>query len=120
MWVLKILPSYCLNNSIIFATSKSAFLLLRPEISQDDFAISNMGGDILVSCIHFTFWTLVLIFIETGAFSCLANMTCRNNNVKLQYEDLMIDDTVKEEEDRVEKTSAKKMNVRVHNYRKIY
>lgn len=120
LWVLKILPSYCLNNAIVFAAGKGALVVLRPEVDSDDFSLQNMGGDILISCVHFSLWTILLIIIETGIFRCLTKFSFRNQHVEPYYKDIMIDDTVREEEDRVKKTSPKKMNVRVQDFRKVY
>ena len=64
MWVFKIIPSFCLTNSILFASSKSSLHLVRPDLNMDNFNIQNMGGDLLILGVHFVFWTIVLILIE--------------------------------------------------------
>lgn len=39
MWVFKICPSFCLTNTIMFASSKSTLQLARPNVNVNDFAM---------------------------------------------------------------------------------
>lgn len=61
-----------------------------------------MGGDILVMCLHFVFWILVLILIEVGAFKCFGRVlyVFKKNRIPIK-QDLDMDDDVLEEENRV-------------------
>lgn len=81
MWVLKILPSYCLNNSLVFSAGKSALAALRPDVNVQDFNIENMSGDILLLAAHFVFWTFILILVEMGALNCLRTFTFRKKDI---------------------------------------
>lgn len=74
LWIFKIIPSFCLTNSIMFASSKDVFAKIRTDVSNDTFDLVNMGGDILLLMSHFVFWTIVLIIIELGAFNCFKNI----------------------------------------------
>jgi ATP-binding cassette subfamily A (ABC1) protein 3 len=38
-WAFTVLPSFCLNNSIVFASGKGALGALRPDLNMDDFNI---------------------------------------------------------------------------------
>lgn len=70
-WVFKIIPSFCLTDTIMFDSSKARTFLLRPELKKDsDWDINLLGGNVLVLCLHFIFWLIVLFFIELGAFNC--------------------------------------------------
>jgi hypothetical protein len=70
-WALKIVPSFCLTHPIIYSSGKERLFMLRPELKKDsDLDLSLIGGDILIMCIHFVFWTILLILIEVGAFNC--------------------------------------------------
>jgi hypothetical protein len=62
-WVLKIIPSFCLTNSIMFASAGDTLVYLR-GLPKNDFDVKNMGGDILVLGIHFFFGILVVILLE--------------------------------------------------------
>jgi len=69
--MLKVVPSFCLTNSVMYASSKEKLYLARKKLTPptDDFDMQNMGGDILASTAHFFIWTLVLILIESGVFN---------------------------------------------------
>lgn len=69
MWVLKIIPSYCLTNSIMIASGLDTLAMVRKDISKDNFNIQNMGGDLLILGCHFIFWTFVVFLIELGALN---------------------------------------------------
>lgn len=69
-WVLRIIPSFCLTDTILFDSGKSRLFLLRPEVKKDsNFDITLLGGNVLILCLHFIFWLLVLFLIEIGAFN---------------------------------------------------
>lgn len=102
LWIFKIIPSFCLTNSIMFASSKTSLGVLRPDISNDTFALVNMGGDILLLCCHFVFWTIVLIVIELGSFDMCRRCPDKLSKNKLPYnQELDLDEDVVEEAERV-------------------
>ena len=68
VWVFKIVPTYCLTDSIIYQAVKARLFLLRPSLVVDDLNVKAIGGDILIICLHFIFWTLMLILIEMRTF----------------------------------------------------
>jgi hypothetical protein len=54
----------------MYDSSKSRLFLLRPSLKKDtDYDLELIGGDVLVLCLHFIFWLLVLLAIELGAFN---------------------------------------------------
>lgn len=122
VWVFKVIPSYCLTNTIMYDASSSRIFLVRPELKRDsEFDISLVGGDILVLCLHFIFWTLVLILIEMGAFNWIGksiNMLSKNRIPPKDVDSLNLDEDVLEEEQRVAVTSE--LKVRVDKFRKLY
>jgi len=68
-WVFKIVPSFCLTNTIMFDSSKARVFLVRPDLKKDsDWDVTLLGGNVLILCLHFVVWLIVLFFIELGAF----------------------------------------------------
>lgn len=61
-------PSYCLGSSIYLNTSADLLASARAArgipLSQDQWALINVSGDILCLIFHSIFWPLVLYFIE--------------------------------------------------------
>ena len=74
----------------------------------------------MVLAIHFLLWTLVLILVETGIFEKVWNKMPFNRRLLTAREDLVLDDDVIEEEERVEGASKDEMRVRVNKFRKVY
>lgn len=124
MWVFKLVPSYCLTEAIMVESSKARLFLIRPELYRSsDFDITIIGGNVLVLCLHFLFWSLLLILIEYGAFSWVNNLISVMGKNKIPAKDdaaLALDEDVIEEDKRVEATNSSDMKVRVHRFRKIY
>jgi len=122
MWVFRIIPSYCLTDTIMFDSTKAALFLRRPELKKDsDYDISLIGGDVLVLCLHFVLWLFVLFLIEAGAFSCfgkILNFLPKNRIPPKNIDSLNLDEDVLEEEKRVE--VATDLKVRVNKFRKVY
>ncbi len=116
---LKIIPSFCLTNSIMFASSKERLFSLRPDLKADDLDKSLMGGDIDAMLWHFGGWTLYLILIESGVFfwTEYLPMLLPKNRVRAK-KDLVLDEDVVEEERLVKSETAKP--VRVDGFRRIY
>lgn len=119
-WVLKILPSYCLNNSIVFAAGKSTLRMLRKDLNVDNFNYQNMGGDLILLGAHFVLWTIVLIALESGVFNCLRTCCTKRGSDLIPNTDLELDDDVVAEEQRVASHTPEQMNIRVQNFRKVY
>jgi ATP-binding cassette subfamily A (ABC1) protein 3 len=68
-WVFKIVPSFCLTDTIMFDSSKARTFLVRPELKKDsDWDVTLAGGNVLILCLHFVVWLIVLFFIELGVF----------------------------------------------------
>lgn len=102
VWVFKIIPSYPLTNGIMYQAIKDRLTLIRPSLKVPDDDINALGGDILLSCVHGIFWTIVLILIETRALRCLDIIftPCRGRRIP-ERTDLALDEDVIEEENRV-------------------
>lgn len=83
------------------------YFIRRPELKIDDLDVMAVGGNILIICIHFIFWLIILFLIEAGAFNCFRSVfdKCKKNQIKPK-EDLILDDDVIEEEKRVANASA--------------
>jgi ATP-binding cassette subfamily A (ABC1) protein 3 len=121
VWVLKILPSYNLTNSIMYASMKNQLGLVRPELKMDDMDLDAIGGDVLLNCIHGIFWIIILILIEARALRWVDRLfnCCRGKRVPPRT-DLVLDEDVLEEEKRVERTPKDQLKVRVDKFRKGY
>ena len=119
-WILKFIPSYCLTDAVMFVSSKSQLVLAQPNISQSNFNIQNLGGDLLILAVHFCVWTSFLIMVELGAFSWLWHMLPCNRGVIHPRDNLDLDGDVIEEEERVQSANKDNMKVRVHRFRKVY
>lgn len=120
-WILKIVPSYCLTDGIMFASSKSALFILRPNIKKDDLDVDFIGGDILLMMCHFVFWMFILILIEAGVFSCFGKfLNLLKKNRVAPKNAIELDEDVTEEENRVANSDKSQMKVRVHKFRKLY
>ena len=107
-WAFKILPSYCLTDVIMFDAGGARLQLIRPDLKESsNFALNLVGGNILVMCLHFIFWSLVLVFIELGAFNWtrrILGMLAKNVIRPKEDAELKMDDDVIAEEERVERT----------------
>ena len=121
-WVFKVIPSFCLTDSIMFSALKTIMYLVRPDIKKTSvFGVMELGGDILVLCLHFVFWLFVLMLIELGTFDCFKKclLVLKRNRIPPK-DNLDLDEDVLEEERRVAHGDPKAMQVRVHKFRKIY
>jgi len=62
-------PSYCLGSSIYLNTSADLLASARATkgiyLSDDQWALINVTGDILCLILHAIFWPIVLYFIES-------------------------------------------------------
>lgn len=121
-WVFKIIPTYCLTESIIYDSSKSRLFMIRPDLRKDsDYDVTLIGGNVLVLMLHCALWLLVLLLIEAGAFSWTSRVLAllgKNRIPPKSDEQLNLDEDVVEEERRVE--SAGELKVRVSKFRKVY
>lgn len=117
VWVFKIIPSYCLTDSIIYQAVKPRLFLVRKSLIVDDLDVQAIGGDILLICCHFIFWTILLIMIEMRMFRCLERVLLRGKAIEAK-KNIVQDEDVKEEELRVAENQD--LKVRVHNFRKVY
>ena len=100
---LKVLPSFCLTNSLMFEASRDRLFDKRPELSRDsDLDVSLMGGDIQALLLHFGAGLLLLAFIEAGVLSWLLKfpLLLPKNRIPPKH-DLILDEDVKQEDDRV-------------------
>jgi hypothetical protein len=75
-WLLKVVPSFSLTNTIMFKSSKEKLMAIRKDIPEDDFHMDNMGGDFNSLIMHFVVWTLVLIILECGLFNYASRWYC--------------------------------------------
>ena len=117
----KLIPSFCLTNSIMFSSSRSALFAVRPELLAPDLDLSLMGGDLLALGLHFVFWLLVLILIELGAFNFLSSslLLLKKNRLPPRI-DLLQDEDVLAEEHRVLTLDNSHFQVKVQGLRKVY
>ena len=119
-WGLKVLPTFCLTNAIMYSSSKDRLFLYRPELKRDtDLDISLMGGEILVLGLHFGTWLLVLALIETGCFNFLQRLLflLPKNRIPPRPK-LTIEPDVLAEEQHV--AANLDTFIRIHKFRKIY
>lgn len=80
-WALCIFPSYCVVNGILWSSSGQVSIQVRktdpsyPQLSDDIWALTNLGGDAIILACHFVFDTLILVAIEMDFFRCLKNLS---------------------------------------------
>jgi len=99
---LKIVPSFCLTNSIMFEASKDRLFTARPDLKDDDLSLSFIGGEMLALGVHFGFWTLILILIESGLFNFILKIPLLLPKNRIPPKNLQdIDDDVELEQSRV-------------------
>ena len=108
----------------MFDASKARLFLLRPELKRSsDFDVDLIGGNVLILCVHFVLWLFVLLMIENGVFNCfgrIINILSKNKIPPKTSEELMQDEDVIEEEERVELMQPSNLKVRVNKFRKVY
>lgn len=74
-WVFKIVPSFCLTDTILYDSSKTRLFLIRPQLKKDsDFDMTLLRGNILFLCMHFLIWIFMLLLIENGVFNCFGRI----------------------------------------------
>ena len=121
-WWLKLVPSFCLTNPVMYMSSKDRLFSARADLKvESNLDLSLIGGDLYALLGHFLGWTLILALIEAGALRWLAKLPLilkKNRVPPKTEEELQLDEDVKEEEDRVNKRLD--MPVRVHGFRKVY
>jgi ATP-binding cassette, subfamily A (ABC1), member 3 len=120
---MKLVPSFCLTNPMMYMSSKDRLFAVRPELKVDDnLDISLIGGEIYALLAHFVGWTIILILIEAGALRWIAKLPLilpKNRIPSKTLADLELDEDVVEEENRVENADST-MPVRVQGFRKVY
>lgn len=121
VWVFKIVPSYTLTDTIMYQAVKEGMFVVRPNLRVDDIDINAVGGNILIICLHAAFWTIMLILIEARAFRWVDSIfnCCRGKKIP-ERTDLVLDEDVVEEENRVDAISKDDIKVRVNKFRKVY
>jgi ATP-binding cassette subfamily A (ABC1) protein 3 len=123
-WAFRVIPSFCLTDTIMFDSSKARLFLVRPSLKKDsDYDLELIGGDVLVLCLHFIFWLLVLLAIELGAFNWtkrVLNLLPKNKIPPKLASELNQDEDVIEEEERVAALKPSQVQVRVNKFRKVY
>jgi hypothetical protein len=70
---MRIFPSFCLTNSILFQSSKEKIFDIRSDLKRNIFLNHNLGGDLKALLIHIVVWNLILILVEANAFEFLKN-----------------------------------------------
>lgn len=122
MWVFKLVPSYCLTEAIMLDSSLDRLLMLRPELAKpSNWDVTLFGGDVLVLCLHFIFWCLVLAIIEGMSFEWVNRIYAMmpKNRIRAKTDEALdLDEDVVAEDQRVK--DAKDLKVKVHRFRKVY
>ena len=105
----------------MYQAVKEGMFVVRPNLRVDDIDINAVGGNILIICLHAAFWTIMLILIEARAFRWVDSIfnCCRGKKIP-ERTDLVLDEDVVEEENRVDAISKDDIKVRVNKFRKVY
>ncbi|CDW85063.1 abc transporter family protein [Stylonychia lemnae] len=120
-WALKIFPSFCLTDSIMYQTVKSQLFIKRPELNLEDFEFQAVGANVYVMGGHFFFWTIVLIIIELRIFRWIPKIYDKIIGSRLKpIQNLELDSDVIDEEERIEESNSGSIRVRVKKFRKVY
>ena len=108
----------------MFDSSKARTFLVRPELKKDsDWDVTLAGGNVLLLCLHFIVWLIVLFFIELGVFDWtkkIVNLLGKNRIPPKTDQQLQLDEDVVEEEEKVNLMNPSQLKVRVNKFRKIY
>ena len=72
---MKIVPSFCLTNPLMYMSAKDRLFQIRPDLKVDsNLDVSLVGGELYGLVGHFIGWTLVLMMIEAGALRLLTKL----------------------------------------------
>jgi len=119
----KIVPNFCLAEGIYILSEHSNMVLIREDtkpISEDVYALENMGGDLLALGLHFFFGLFVVFIFESFLLealdSCIGRIRTRQV-ARVIPED--VDSDVENEDKRVG-DAPQEFSVKVHRFRKVY
>lgn len=121
-WSLCIFPSYCVINGILWSSSGEVSIQVRktnpdyPQLSDNIWAMSNLGGDALILVLHFFVDSFILYLIEIKAFDFIRKLKVFSPPEK--QTDLKLDEDVLKEEERVRQNKTDV--IRVSDFRKAY
>jgi hypothetical protein len=113
-WVFTIFPSFCVTHGILFSASGTLITDSRTE-DTDEIIIPrkipteiwdwyNLKGDATILCLHFVVGIIILALIElevANLFDWCPKIGCRSRKNTLKEDDLIKDDDVFAEEERV-------------------
>jgi ATP-binding cassette subfamily A (ABC1) protein 3 len=121
-WWMKLVPSFCLTNPVMYMSSKDRLFSARLDLKVDsNLDISLVGGELYALLAHCIGWTIILIIIEAGALRWISQipLLLPKNRIKPKtVEELYLDEDVLQEEERVKKDNMD--TVRVQGFRKVY
>ena len=103
-WWFCLVPTFPVTHAILYSTlgeilDQAREVQGKPGLPPDRWAFYNLGGDATAMVIHFFFGILVITLIETDVFACLRRFTLRT--IPQRKQDLLMDDDVVREEERV-------------------
>jgi len=127
-WVFTIFPSFCVTHGILFSASGSLLVDSRAEDTTDDGTIIprkipadvwdwyNLKGDATILVLHFVVGLIILALIElevANLFDWCPKLGCRDRLNERREEDLIKDDDVFAEEERVAMQGRESTNVNI-------
>ena len=126
--VFKIFPIYCLTEGMailsqfkIIKTIRNSEGSLLTPISEDIWAMENIGGDVLALCVHLVADLLLVLFFEgffvTAMDRCVGRIRTRQVR-RVEPED--VDSDVDRADKELEDSASRSYPVRVHQFRKVY
>jgi hypothetical protein len=103
------LPSFCVTHGIITSANGKALSKARAanydkprKLPEEPGALYNLKGDAICLLAHFLIGILLLMILEQAAFSkCCENCSCCSTIVYKEDEDIIFDEDVLAEEERV-------------------
>jgi hypothetical protein len=98
-WWFCLVPSYCVTHGILFSSSSDLLTQAQPDLPDDLWAWQNLLGDAVCLVIHFFAGMIILVLMEADLCECARRITLWS--IPEPIKDLVLDDDVVAEEDRV-------------------
>mmetsp|Transcript_10167 Transcript_10167/g.10134 ORF Transcript_10167/g.10134 Transcript_10167/m.10134 type:complete len:221 (-) Transcript_10167:443-1105(-) len=96
-WVLRVIPTYCLTNAVMFAGNNDRIREAQYSLSEDPMDLENMGGDLLFLFLIFVLSLFRVVGIEFKLFQYL-KQSCSNSKQKIYAKNEKADQEMESEQ----------------------
>ena len=66
VWLPRIIPIYNVCNGIVMISLKDTIANMRNQSTSDAISFTVAGGDVMFLVLHFFFWSILVVLIESG------------------------------------------------------